>query len=394
MKIDCGQGKFKSVSPWKLFPGPKSQDVNKDLDIDTKRAALKASPAVVSLVSYEGGKKMFAASGTIIGSEKVNGTYTSTVVTSSTLLRSSSESNAIQDDIKVKVYLFDGRLFEGCVSGYDFHFNIATINMTSDEALPVATLRPVDDSISIYPSEVTCPKDNEGASKSFQLHRHSNLFKLRPGDHVVAIGRTCGKTHELMAAPGKFRKPRRPWLGLALTNLCTASIGKQEKVLVKLNISKGLLVGKVMKGSPAEQAGILHGDVIVQCGQKDVQSFLEFFDIIWKMVGKTVEVVVVRESSAAPLILKVFVDETSPDKLNRKGAVMKLLIEFDIGDVNLVLLLGSCLFLGYLARRSENGTCFWICHNQYITYFEWFWWWRRLRWSVNIGAGFRRANHP
>lgn len=29
------------------------------------------------------------------------------------------------------------------------------------------------------------------------------------------------------------------------------------------------------------------------------------------------EVVVVRESSAAPLILKVFVDETSPDKLNR-----------------------------------------------------------------------------
>lgn len=42
-----------------------------------------------------------------------------------------------------------------------------------------------------------------------------------------------------------------------------------------------------------------------------------FFDVIWENVGKSVEVVVVRESSAAHLNLKLFVDETSPDKVNR-----------------------------------------------------------------------------
>ncbi|KAE9459999.1 hypothetical protein C3L33_08069, partial [Rhododendron williamsianum] len=103
-----------------------------ELDIDTKRAALKASPSVVSVVSYKGGKMMFPGSGTIIDCEEVNGTYTSTILTSTTLLGSSPESNTLQDDIKVNVFLVDGKSFTGCVSAYDFHFNIATICITSD----------------------------------------------------------------------------------------------------------------------------------------------------------------------------------------------------------------------------------------------------------------------
>ncbi|KAG5538598.1 hypothetical protein RHGRI_019240 [Rhododendron griersonianum] len=269
-----------------------------ELDIDTKRAALKASPSVVSVVSYKGGKMMFPGSGTIIDCEEVNGTYTSTILTSTTLLGSSPESNTLQDDIKVNVFLVDGKSFTGRVSAYDFHFNIATICITSDVALPTACLRPLDVSIPIYPSDC-----------------NSNSFRLGSGDMVVAIGR-CGKTHELIAAPGKFRKPCRPWLGMELTNLHTATIGKLDKVFSKFNISRGVLVKKVINGSPAEQAGILHGDIIVQCGEKEVQSSLEFYDI-WEKVRLTEEVVVLRESSATRLNLKVFVDETIPDKVNR-----------------------------------------------------------------------------
>lgn len=98
----------------------------------------------------------------------------------------------------------DGKLFKGCVIAYDFHFNIATISIETDVALPTAIIRPLDDSISIDPSEIACTGDKEMTSKSFQLHRHSNLFRLCPRDMVVAIGRSCTGTRELMAAPGKF----------------------------------------------------------------------------------------------------------------------------------------------------------------------------------------------
>ncbi|KAL7197692.1 hypothetical protein ACSBR2_020254 [Camellia fascicularis] len=146
-------------------------------DIETKRAALKASPSVVSLTSLKGGKMMFACCGTIIECEDVNGTFISTVLTSVTLLRSPINANAIPDDIKeVEVDLY----------------------VTND--------------------------------KPFN------------GDMVVAIGRSCGRTHALVAAPGKFRKSRRPWLGMEMTNLYAASVGKLEKIISKFNISKGILV--------------------------------------------------------------------------------------------------------------------------------------------------------
>ncbi|CAL5321536.1 unnamed protein product [Camellia sinensis] len=270
-------------------------NANMDLDIDTKRTSLKASASVVSLISVTGGTMMFASFGTIIGCEDVNGIYISTILTSTTLLRSPTDSNAVPDDLEVNVCVMDGKLFKGCVIAYDFHFNIATISIETDVALPTAIIGPLDDSISIDPSEIACTGDKEMTSKLFQLHRRSNLFRLCPGDMVVAIGRSCTGTCELMAAPGKFS-----------LDCCEFDC----KELFRANY----IISKVMKGSPAEQAGILHGDVIVQCGKK-------FYDIIWKKVGKTVKVVVVRESSPTRLNLEVFIDDNSPDKVNRGNCI-------------------------------------------------------------------------
>lgn len=203
-------------------------------------------------------------------------------------------------NITVNVCVMDGKLFKGCVIAYDFHFNIATISIETDVALPTAIIRPLDDSISIDPSEIACTGDKEMTSKSFQLHCHSNLFRLCPGDMVVAIGRSCTGTRELMAAPGKF--------SLDYCEFDCKELFRANCIISKLGHEKG---------SPAEQAGILHSDVVVQCGKKVVESFLEFYDIIWKKVGKTVKVVVVRESSPTHLNLEVFIDDNSPDKTNR-----------------------------------------------------------------------------
>ncbi|KAG5531163.1 hypothetical protein RHGRI_025950 [Rhododendron griersonianum] len=168
---------------------------NMDLDIDTKRAALKVSASVVSLVSLTGGKPFFMGSGTIIESEEVDGTHLSTILTSASLLRSTPESDALPGDIKIDVYLSDGKFLEGQVFSYDFHYNIAAIKIKTELALPSATLRILDDSISAVPSAI---------SESFQLCPHSDVFNLCPGDMVVAVGRYFEKPNELMSAPGKF----------------------------------------------------------------------------------------------------------------------------------------------------------------------------------------------
>ncbi|KAL7207118.1 hypothetical protein ACSBR2_019749 [Camellia fascicularis] len=347
--------KIASISPWKRkhpeTRGPYKITINSfwekfddytyanmDLDIDTKKTALKASPSVVSVVSLTGGNALFMGSGTIIDCENVNGTYFSTVLTSASFLRSSAELEAVHEDIKIDVYISDGKLFEGRVFAYDFHFNIAFIKIESNATLPTASLRLLEDSISIDPNDIPG-------------RPHSNVSKLCPGDIVVAVGRFFDAPYNLMAARGQFSLDCckfdckelfranckiskcgiggplinhygevigvnfydslctpflpvnivskclehfkkygnfcRPWLGMEMTNLYAASVDKLERIIQKFpNIVKGVLVEK-------------------------------FYGIIWDKVGKSVEVVVIRERSGALLNLTMVVDETSADKFNR-----------------------------------------------------------------------------
>ncbi|KAI8026048.1 NPC intracellular cholesterol transporter 1 [Camellia lanceoleosa] len=200
--------KIASISPWKPkrpeTRGPykitmhsfweKFDDytyANMDLDIDTKKTVLKASPSVVSVVSLTGGNALFMGSGTIIDCENVNGTYCSTILTSASLLRSSAELEAVPEDIKIDAYISDGKLFDGRVFAYDFHSNIAFIKIESNATLPTASLRLLEDSISIDPNDIPG-------------RPHSNVSKLCPGDIVVAVGRFFDAPYNLMAARGQF----------------------------------------------------------------------------------------------------------------------------------------------------------------------------------------------
>ncbi|KAG5531609.1 hypothetical protein RHGRI_026280 [Rhododendron griersonianum] len=365
-----------------------------DLDINTKRAAQKVSASLVSLVSRTGSEPFFMDFGTIIGSEEVDGTHFSTILTSASLLRSPPESDAILDDIKIDVYLSDGKLSEGQVFAYDFHYNIATIKIKTELALPSAALRFLDDSISVDPSAIlesstalrflddSILVDPSAILESSQLCPHSDLFKLCPGDMVVAVGRHFDDHCDLMAAPGEFsldvfkfdckelfratcqitkcgiggplinlygevigvnfydskctpflpiniaakclehfkKNGRfcRPWLGMEMTNLYAENLGILEKIIQKFpNISKGVFVEEVIEGSPAESGGICSGDVIVQCGNKDVQSFLEFYGMIMEKTGESLELVVLRETSGQRLQITLKASETSRDKFYR-----------------------------------------------------------------------------
>ncbi|CAA0840219.1 Unknown protein [Striga hermonthica] len=168
--------------------------VNVDLDIATKRAALRASASVVGLISVrrEGGETLFNASGTIYEtSENGDGKYLSRIVTSASLFGSVAHK-----DIYIKVFTAGGIVFDGIVMGHDAHYNLAIIDIISDVLLPAARLRILDDSVSLDPISVQCSLDN--------ARPHSRKFKICAGDMLVALGRSC-KNFDIMSAAGKLR---------------------------------------------------------------------------------------------------------------------------------------------------------------------------------------------
>ncbi|KAH9619908.1 hypothetical protein KSS87_023812 [Heliosperma pusillum] len=162
------------------------------LDEDVKSAVLKASSSVVSIVTHAGKELLFIGSGTIIDYDQNQGI--ATVLTSATLVRGPAGAPSIPSDLKIEIYLSDGKLYEGQLSIYDFHHNIATIKIKSTSFLSSARIRHIDDSLAM------------NLEKSVLVKR-STQFKLCPGERVIALGRDYVGAHEVMASPGVFRCP-------------------------------------------------------------------------------------------------------------------------------------------------------------------------------------------
>ncbi|KAM7471256.1 hypothetical protein LguiA_009439 [Lonicera macranthoides] len=105
------------------------------------------------------------------------------------------------------------------------------------------------------------------------------------------------------------------------TNLYAASLGNLEIIKRKFpNIFKGVIVEQVTEGSPADCAGILPDDVIIEFGGNSVQGFLELFGMSFDKASskeRTVDLVVLRGKTGARLNLTVAVDEVTADRFYR-----------------------------------------------------------------------------
>ena len=97
----------------------------------------------------------------------------------------------------------------------------------------------------------------------------------------------------------KKGKVIRGWLGVYIqevTQDIAESLGMDEP--------KGALVSEVIKGSPAEEAGIKRGDVIIGFGGKEVKTSRELPAMVASTeVGKVVDVKILRDGK--PITLKV-----------------------------------------------------------------------------------------
>ncbi len=93
----------------------------------------------------------------------------------------------------------------------------------------------------------------------------------------------------------------RGWIGVAIQTVTpelAKSFGMKE--------AKGALIGDVVKGGPAEKGGMKTGDIIIKFDGKDVKSSSDLPRLVAEMpVGKTVDVIIVREGKELHLSLKI-----------------------------------------------------------------------------------------
>jgi serine protease Do len=100
----------------------------------------------------------------------------------------------------------------------------------------------------------------------------------------------------------------RGWLGLNVQEI-TASLAKS----LNLKVLKGALVADVVKGGPAEKAGIQRGDVIVNLEGGAVESANDFRNRIAAIrVGKKVEIGLLRKGERVTAQAMIAVYEASP----------------------------------------------------------------------------------
>lgn len=348
---------------------------NHNLDVLTKRIALKAAPSVVCLKIFSGDNEIRWGSGFILEcNDAGQSRFKCTVITSTSLLRLDHALNALLDNLKVVVVLWDGTQYYGELRANDFHYNLAAITFEVDHGVEVASLRFVDDSLPI-----TIPAFEE---HSFQLHPHCDAFRLVPGEPLFALGRWHGSGNSIMIAPGvfsieqcrfdckdlirstcritkcgiggpvinrkaeviglsffdlfftpflpsniiskwwkhfqKFEDYCRPLFGLNLSNLYSIEVCDWEKIIQKFpNVKEGVVVDEVIPNSPASLAKVMPDDILVEFDGEAVKSCLQLFDRIWDKVGTSVNVVMIRRTDNSRTDASVRIANICDDKFNR-----------------------------------------------------------------------------
>lgn len=96
-------------------------------------------------------------------------------------------------------------------------------------------------------------------------------------------------------------KVSRPWLGVSIQDM-TPELAKYFDIDVK----EGVVVGYVASGSPAEKAGLVQGDVILEIDKQKVKSSEELVDIISKSkVGDRHSMLMMRNGQFKTLTVSI-----------------------------------------------------------------------------------------
>ncbi|MFQ5579610.1 MAG: S1C family serine protease [Nitrospiria bacterium] len=124
---------------------------------------------------------------------------------------------------------------------------------------------------------------------------------VRSSAQGIGFATPINMLKKILRSLEKEGKVTRGWLGVMIQSL-TRDLAKA----FQLEDERGALVSQVMKKSPAEQAGVLRGDVILAFDGKEVGKMHDLPSLVAETpVGKTVSLVLVRKGT--PLELQVII---------------------------------------------------------------------------------------
>jgi membrane-associated protease RseP (regulator of RpoE activity) len=117
----------------------------------------------------------------------------------------------------------------------------------------------------------------------------------------TAAGTGAVRPATYLALTGGSSEEPTAWLGIE-----GADVNKETARLLGLDLSGGVLVSKVIEGSPADKDGIKRGDIIYDFDRQEVKSVDELVRLLVKMdPGDRVRVVVLRDGDREVLYVKL-----------------------------------------------------------------------------------------
>ncbi|MBE3127579.1 MAG: Do family serine endopeptidase [Candidatus Atribacteria bacterium] len=252
-----------------------------------------------------------------------------------------TNEHVVHNADKIKVTLSDGREFTGEVIGSDVTSDMAIVKIKADH-LPLVAL---GDSDKLRVGEIVVAIGNpyglqqtvtmgvvSAKGRSIPAGAEGHVYKdfiqtdaaINPGNSGGPLLNTKGEvvginTAIIPFAQGigfaipiniakkniddliNFGKVLRSWLGVYIQEV-TPEIAKQ----FNQTEAKGVLVGDVVKNSPAEAAGIKTGDIIKKVNNEEVNSPEELQNKIGNIeIGKEANIEIVRNGETISFVVKI-----------------------------------------------------------------------------------------
>ncbi|MEE3342620.1 MAG: S1C family serine protease [Bacilli bacterium] len=104
----------------------------------------------------------------------------------------------------------------------------------------------------------------------------------------------------------KGEKLKRPYVGISMVDINDGYFLWENNITIPTNVKSGVVVVEVGKDSPAGDAGLKKGDVIIQLGANKVSSVAEFrYELYKSKVGDKIKVKFIRDKKNKEVEIKL-----------------------------------------------------------------------------------------
>jgi len=145
----------------------------------------------------------------------------------------------------------------------------------------------VDRQVSLFHTDMTCTDDGDGFVMDYQgnvVGIITNRFKNEPNNMLSFIG--VSELEELLDI--LIYNKRMPYMGITASNM-------SQEYMTENGLENGIYITNVKPGSPAEEASLIAGDIILSVAGEPIKDVLAFTEILaTRNIGEEIEVEIFR----------------------------------------------------------------------------------------------------